>query len=115
MSIDRTKLYESLWDFFKPSGHAIMALTSSAAIGVCSEAATHQYVVLGIEGGIHDGTGFEPRLDCIWNGVGTPIDQTSAHQNNLTAAQFIRDNSNVHNAFIITVAPLTGYMRIDES
>jgi hypothetical protein len=104
--IDRTRLYDSAWDFLKPIGHAIMQLTSRAAIDVCRQAAMHQLVVLGVEGGIHDATGFEPRVDCIWDGVSGPPDQASAHENNLTAAKFIQEKSDRHNAFIITVAPL---------
>jgi hypothetical protein len=108
MGVDRTRLYDSTWDFFKPSGHAIMKLTSSAALDVCLQAVAHHLVVLGVEGGIHDATGFEARLDCIWDGLSPPLDEAGADQNNLSAAQFIREKSAAHNAFIITVAPLNG-------
>jgi hypothetical protein len=106
MDVDRTMLYDSPGDFFEPSGNAIMKLTPSAAAGVCLEATAHQLVVLGVEGGIYDETGFEARLDCIWDGLNTPHDQASAHENNLRAVEFIREKSDIHNAFIITISPL---------
>src|ERR1700761_3065463 len=103
MDIDRSKVYDSVWDFFRPSGHAIMKLTPSAAIRVCNDAAARQLVVVGVEGGIHSEGRFEARLDCIWDGRGAPIDQVAASRNNLEAAEFVKYKSNAHNAFIITV------------
>ena len=106
MPINRGELYARAWDFFNPSGNAIMKLTPAAAVAVCEGAATRRLVVLRIEGGIRDETGFEARLDCIWDASEAPTNPSGTHENNLSAARFIRNNSGGHNAFIVTVAPL---------
>jgi Colicin-E5 Imm protein len=111
MTVDRTKLYETAADFFDLSGSAIMELTPAAAIDVCKKAATRRLIVLGVEGGIRNNARFEARLDCIWDGLGTQLDQAKADENNLKAAEFIKKRGGEHNAFIVTVAPIAGDQR----
>jgi hypothetical protein len=107
MNIDRLKLYDSEWEFFKPSGQAVMKLAPSTAVSVCLKAAAHRMAVVGVEGGILHSDGFEPRLDCIWDSKADLIDQAGVRKNNIEAAEFIERKRHVHNAFIITVSQLT--------
>jgi hypothetical protein len=104
--VDHAKLYETAFEFFDRSGNAIMKLTPAAAMDVCKEAAARRLIVLGVEGGIRSDEGFEARIDCIWDGRGTQVDQVKAEENNLRAADFINKKSSEHNAFIVTVAPI---------
>jgi hypothetical protein len=106
MTVNHAKLYETAREFFDCSGNAVMKLTPIAAIDVCREATARQLVVLGIEGGIYNDDGFEARLDCIWDGLGTRIDQAKIAENNQNAEKFIRKKTGLHNAFIVTVAPI---------
>lgn len=103
MAIDPWKLYSSKNDFFRLSGNAIMRLTGTAAEDVCNSAAAEGMLILRVEGGFHDTTGFEARLDCIWNGKNHACNLLDACKNNSEAAKFVKCNSDNHNAFIITV------------
>ncbi len=109
MKGERGKLYESAEDFFELEGSVVMKLTPSAAISVCQQAAKRGLIVARIEGGIWHYPGFESRLDCIWDGADPPIDTTSAHENNLLAAEFIESEIEVHDVFILTAPPITGW------
>lgn len=100
---DIRKYYDSADDFFNLEGSVCMKLTREAAIQVCLEAIKHNQLVMRIEGGIrHFPNLFEARLDCIWDGKDPPIDKDSARGNNLRAADFIREEDAIHDAFIIT-------------
>ena len=109
MKGNRSKLYNSSDDFFELEGNAVMKLTSNAAQEACKRAIEYNVVVVRVEGGIWHNPGFEARLDCIWDGIDPPIAKSEAVVNNSKALKFIIEESNLHDAFIITTAPLTGY------
>jgi len=109
MKVDKAKVYDSSDDFFELNGSVVMKLTSAAAQDICIKALKHGVVVVRIEGGIWHNPGFEARLDCIWDGVDPPVSETEAETNNARALEMIREESEVHDTFIITTAPLTGY------
>lgn len=109
MKVDRARLYDSSIDFFELNGSVVMKLTPNAAQEVCNKALEHGLVVVRIEGGIWHNPGFEARLDCIWDGVDPPVSETEAAINNARALEMIREEIEVHDVFIITTAPLTGY------
>lgn len=109
MKGDRALLYTSERDFYELEGSVSMKLSPRAAADVCRSAAAHGLVVARVEGGIRDDSGFEARHDCIWDGVDPPIDVAAAISNNNAAAEFIDKQSNVHNAFILTAPPMTGW------
>ncbi|MDR0780002.1 MAG: colicin immunity protein [Pseudomonadales bacterium] len=109
MRVKYGQLYESSDDFFTLGGSAVMQLSTNAAISVCERAAQQGLVVARIEGGIWHSPGFEARIDCIWDGVDPPVDFEAADRNNLIAAEFIRSESQVHDAFIVTAPRMTGY------
>lgn len=115
MEVDKGKLYLRAEDFFEPSGNVSMRLSPDAAIAVCQQAAARGIFVGRIEGGIKRDRQFEARVDCIWAGVEPPLSQAAAHENNLKAASFIKEKSDVHNAFILTTCPLDGYRRTEAS
>lgn len=104
------KLYSSVADFFDLEGNVVMKLTPSAAMGVRREAATRGVIVVRIEGGIWHNPNFEARYDCIWDGDDPPISEEHAHQNNLVAIEFIESEMDIHKAFVLTTAPITGYL-----
>jgi hypothetical protein len=109
MLLDRKKLYSSAKDFFIFKGSIVMKLTPDAAIDVCECAVESGLVIARIEGGIWHFPGFEARLDCIWDGVSPPVDFDVAERNNIAAANFIREERAVHDAFIITAPSLAGW------
>jgi hypothetical protein len=109
MKVDRTRLYDSSDDFFELNGSIIMKLTRTAAQDVCIKALEHGLLVVRIEGGIWHNPGFEARLDCIWDGVDPPVSEAEAMINNAKALEMIREESEVHDAFIITTASIKGY------
>lgn len=109
MEGQQNKLYESADDFFELGGSAVMYLTADAAVDVCLEAAQRGRVVARVEGGIWRNPGFEARVDCIWNGADPPIEISTATANNGKAAEFIRVESNKHDAFVPTAPPVTGW------
>lgn len=109
MLLDRTKLYSSAMDFFTLKGSVVMKLTPDAARDVCEHAVESGFVIARVEGGIWHFPGFEARLDCIWDGVSPPVDFYGARRNNIAAADFIREERAVHDAFIITAPSLSGW------
>lgn len=72
-------------------------------------AAQHGKIVARIEGGIWHSPGFEARIDCIWDGAEPPISEADAHLNNLIAANFVHEEMAVHNVFIVTAPPISGW------
>jgi hypothetical protein len=107
--LDRRKLYDSASAFFDLGGHAVMKLTPAGAIEVCREAGGRGLVVVRVEGGYWQDPGCEAKIGCIWDGADPPMDQDAAPQNNLNAANFIRVESGLHDACVLTAAPITGY------
>jgi len=107
--IDRSRLYESPDDFFNLKGSVVMRLSPQAAIGVCERAAAFGLVVARVEGGIWLSPLFESRVDCIWDGADPPLEEAAAHANNTLAAKFIRDQADVHSAFILTAPSIAGW------
>ena len=95
--------------FFTSGGKNTLKFTHSAAVRICLSAASLGYVVARVEGGIWHQPGFEARGDCIWDGAEPPIDVVAAQANNVDAADFIRKEAQVHNAFVLTAPPLSGW------
>jgi hypothetical protein len=110
MGVDPKTLYAESEAFFRLSGSATMKLTPVAAQGVCLASSVKGYVVVRVEGGIWHSPGFEARVDCIWDGSDPPLASEETKSNNALAAEFVLGESAVHNAFIITVAPQSGYL-----
>jgi len=109
MERQRHVLFESSSDFFKMDGSVWMRLSPRAALEVCVAAAVNRKVIARIEGGIWHSPGFEARHDCIWDGMDPPIDEPAAHQNNLAAAEFIKEEMNFHSVFILTAPSISGW------
>lgn len=109
MLLDRKKLYSSAKDFFILKGSIVMKLTPDAALDVCECAAVSGLVIARVEGGIWHFPGFEARLDCIWDGISPPVNFDVAERNNTVAADFIRTERAVHDAFIITAPSLADW------
>lgn len=110
MKKNRGKLFENAEDFFLHEGNYVMKLTPQAAIDVCNQLLQRGEMVVKIEGGIWHNPGFESRVDCIWDGIDPPISAAEAAPNNDRAAEFIAEEGNAHSAFILTTAPITGYL-----
>ncbi|MYM90340.1 colicin immunity protein [Rugamonas sp. FT82W] len=109
MNTPRDVLFESAADFYLLEGSVWMRLSPTAAVEVCLSAAKNGKVVARIEGGIWHAPGFEARHDCIWDGLDPPISEADAHLNNLSAADFIREEMTMHTAFILTAPPIFGW------
>ena len=109
MKGDRRRLYGQEHDFYELEGSVVMKLSPQAALKVCLSAAKHGLVVARIEGGIWHDPGFEARYDCIWNGADPPLSAEAATLNNILAAAFIEQESQLHDAFILTAPPITGW------
>ena len=103
------ELHDSANIFFAAGGRGTLKFTPDAAVKICLSAATLGYVVARIEGGIWHSPGFEARLDCIWDGADPPISLLQAQENNAAAAHFIKAESALHNAFVLTAPPLRGW------
>jgi hypothetical protein len=110
-AVSYKKLYQFAKDFFEIGGSATMMLTRHATVDVCREAVEWGLVVVKIEGGFWEPQRFEARLDGIWDGLDPPLDQAAARENNFHAESFIRSKPASFNAFIITAAPLSGYLK----
>lgn len=108
-NIQYDQLYNRAEDFWDLKGNESMYLTPVAAVEVCLMAAQRGFVISRVEGGIWHHPGFEARVDCIWDGVDPPIEESSSERNNAKAADFIREERQVHGAFVITAAPRTGW------
>lgn len=109
MNSPRDVLFENAIDFFSRDGSVWMRLSPTAAVEVCMAAAAQGKVVARIEGGIWHAPGFEARHDCIWDGADPPISESDAHLNNLSAADFIREEMEFHTVFILTAPPISGW------
>lgn len=109
MGSPRDVLFDHAGDFFSLKGSVWMRLTPAAAVDVCIRAAAEGLVVARIEGGVWHAPGFEARHDCIWDGADPPISESEAHLNNLTAADFIREEMECHDVFILTAPPISGW------
>jgi len=109
MSIDRTRRYETAEPFFELGGSVVMILSTDAAISVCLLAASRGLVIARVEGGLWHSPGFEARVDCIWDGIDPPASGEQADENNRLAAEFIRDESGVHDAFVLTAPSIGGW------
>jgi len=109
MKGDRRKLYTEERDFYELEGSVVMKLTPQAAANVCHSAVENGLVVARIEGGFWHDPGFEARRDCIWDGADPPLGLEAAAANNAEAAEFVEAQSEVHNAFILTAPPITGW------
>jgi hypothetical protein len=109
MEVDRSRLYDSSEDFFAVGGSCVMKLTTKAAIETCERAAEYGFLVARVEGGIWRNPGFEARVDCIWDGLDPPVDRDTAEGNNRIAVDFILSESAVHDAFVLTAPPITGW------
>ncbi|WP_327206577.1 colicin immunity protein (plasmid) [Rhizobium beringeri] len=109
MSVDLKLRYDSSDEFFILGGSAVMKVSADAAIAICQRATEHGLVIARIEGGIWHAPGFEARLDCIWDGADPPVDMMKAKQNNGAAAEFVRSERDVHDAFVITAPRMTGW------
>jgi Colicin-E5 Imm protein len=112
MNGDLSKLYTSAKDFYTLEGNIVMKLAPNAAMDVCRTADLYGLVVARIEGGIWHNPQFEARLDCIWDGIDLPTDPAEASKNNENAARFIDEEKDVHSAFIVTTAPMSGWPHI---
>lgn len=109
MDKDRGRLFDNPADFFSLDGSVWMRLSPTAAVEVCMTAASKGIIVARVEGGVWHPPAFESRLDCIWDGADPPISEAGAHQNNLLAADFIREEMGFHTVFILTAPPITGW------
>jgi hypothetical protein len=109
MAFDHSRVYDSSEDFFALDGSCVMMLTTKAAIESCERAAECGFLVARVEGGIWRNPGFEARLDCIWDGLNPPVDRDTAEENNHIAAVFILSESAVHDVFVLTAPPITGW------
>jgi len=88
-----------------------MKFSRSAAEEVVEKLSSHRLIAVRIEGGAWRDPGFEARLDQIWDSViDPPISEKLAYQSNRDAANFIRTRPSMIDTFIITVAPITGYV-----
>jgi hypothetical protein len=105
---ERNFRYENSDSFFRMGGSASMVLTTAAARSACHQSLSHGLLVIRIEGGIWHDPGFEARIDCIWDGMYPPVGVTAAEKNNEAAAVFVEEEQSVHDAFVITTAPILG-------
>jgi hypothetical protein len=103
------KLVDSLEGLFlAPEMLCVTYLTPQIAIRACETAAEHRQLIVRIEGGIwREPQSFEARLDCIWDGSDPPVEAAQAIANNLQAAEFVRSETPVHTAFVLTSTPTT--------
>lgn len=104
MKIDLQQRYELSESFFSLEGSVVMKLSADAAAEVCERASQLGFFIARIEGGIWNFPGFEARLDCIWDSVDVPIGDRAVEENNLAAAEFIRSERKLHDAFIVTTS-----------
>jgi hypothetical protein len=111
MKVDRQNLYLEAKDFFDLDGNAVMKLSREAAIEVCLTAVPRGVLVIRLEGGIWCNGTFEARLDAIWDGADSPVEEKEAYENNLAAANFTRSQHPGYNAFIITAGSFAGAPR----
>jgi hypothetical protein len=94
--------YDSSTHFFTLEGNCTMKLTAKAARAVCNEANAYRLIVFRVEGGIWHQSGFEARLDCIWDGSVPPLGELAAGENNRLAEQFVVDEQAEHDTFIVS-------------
>ena len=109
MKTDLQKRYDAEEEFFRLRGSVVMKLSATAAIAVCTVAADRGLVVTRVEGGIWHNPGFEARVDCIWDGAEPPVTLENARKNNLAAADFICEEQEEHDVFVITSPSISGW------
>lgn len=109
MDVDRAALHDDAGTFFESAGSAWLKLTPKAAAEACARATEFGFLVVRVEGGKWHAPGFEARADCIWDGIDPPCEAEQSHENSRRAAAFIEMEARTHQAFILTVAPITGY------
>ncbi|MBT9457000.1 MAG: colicin immunity protein [Burkholderiaceae bacterium] len=115
MNQQRNTLLGSAEQFFAEGHSSIAKLHPDAAVQSCDAAAARDLLVVRIEGGIWHKPGFEARIDCIWDGVDTPVNPSEVLANNTRASEFIELQKAKHSAFILTLAPVTGYLHKSRS
>lgn len=103
-SVKRNEMYSDAQEYFELDGSGIMKLTPDAAVSVCNESTKIGATVSIVEGGLWHSPGFEARLDCIWHGLYKEMDKQKVMENNLKAVEFINDNKDSHNAFVVTTS-----------
>lgn len=103
--VDRSKKYTSFEDFFMLNGSGIMKVSASAGIDICQECTKRSIYIWKIEGGIWHNSKFEARIDCIWDSLFSENNtkNPTIRDNNQLAEKFIKEEMDIHNAFIITV------------
>lgn len=109
MKCDLSKIYDNAVEFLNQPGVSLIMLTRSAAQDVCALALGSGLMISRIEGGIWRNPGFESRLDCIWDGLDPPASTEQARMNNEKARAFVATTTELHNVFIITTSPLSGW------
>lgn len=78
-----------------------MKLSPDTAISVCQKASDLGLLVACVEGFLCHNTGYESRLDCIWDAKKWLYDDPIT--NNNLAVEFIKSELSVHGAFIVTL------------
>jgi Colicin-E5 Imm protein len=111
MTYDIAKLYDTSDVFFEQNRAVSMFLTTEAAKDVCRKALRRGLLITRIEGGIWHNPGFEARVDCIWDGVSPPASHEQADKNNTRALDFVTREAALHDAFVVTAAPMAGWWR----
>ncbi|MDG6896185.1 hypothetical protein [Volucribacter amazonae] len=102
--LDHSRVYNNYLDFFHLNGNAIIKLTPSAAIELCYFCTENNLIVGYIEGGIWRNKLFQARIDCIWgSSLSSNSTKSSIRDNNRLAIKFIKEESDIHNAFILTI------------
>lgn len=102
--LNNSNVYDDYSDFFHLNGNAVMKLTPSAAIELCSFCTKNNLIVGYIEGGIWKNKLFQARIDCIWgSSLSDNFTQISIEDNNRLAIEFIKEESDIHNAFVLTI------------
>lgn len=109
MNYEIDKIYDDADEYFAHQGVSSMRLTRGAAQHVCERALAYGLLIVRIEGGIWRNPDFEARLDCIWDGLDPPVSVELANENNGRAFAFIVSCATIHDVFVITTAPLTGW------
>lgn len=98
-------LYDVAGDYFVLDGNAVMRLTPKAAMRVCDMSTEYGKIVSIIEGGFFHNPKFEARRDCVW--WRPSIFNEDAVKAAKSAREFIKEKSEEHNAFIVSMQLIT--------